>query len=59
MSYVVAVSIHTLRTEAACSLRLHLQMIGHFNSRTHVGATVFQCISIYFDSRTAHSYDVR
>ena len=40
MSYVVAVSIHTLRTEAACSLRLHLQMIGHFNSRTHVGATV-------------------
>lgn len=59
MSYVVAVSIHTLRTEAACSLRLHLQMIGHFNSRTHVWGRFLPQRHFYgdFDSRTRAGCD--
>ena len=61
MSYVVAVSIHTLRTEAACSLRLHLQMIGHFNSRTHVWGRFLPQRHFYgdFDSRTRAGCDER
>lgn len=46
------VSTHTPRTEAACSLRLHLQMIGHFDSRTRVGCDGWcDCRSRNFDSR--------